>query len=463
MKHLILKDIMSHINAGIIRGNKDAVIKKVVTRPDEINGNTLFFDFDNKQSGLKPYRINRSDVIITDKPHKVLRETVNPTIVKVADINLAYWEFVQYYRNLFPVPVIGVTGTCGKTTTTEMIKTILSKKYHTYSPLPGKNAWTSSFANLLGIDSKTEAAIFEMGVGQPGHVKYMCKHYQPQVGVLLNIGIYHLLGCGTFENYLGAKAELLEGLGFKGTLILNSDDNNIKKIDTSHFKGKIIYFGTNSQAQFKATGIKYVKNGMKFTLTNRGQSYPVYVPGYGEHNVYNALAAIAAAHAIGVEINDSIKQLASFKTVRQHMQIRPGINGCTIIDDTWNCTPMSMESAIKVLKSLGKSKTTVAVFGYMPRLGAAGKQEYYRIGEKLAKAGIDFIITIGDDAGKIGRKCIAGGMDKNRVFFCSSAAELYMTLVPLAGQDTLILFKFPYKYRLSKDPSFVEFMRKFCQ
>lgn len=463
MKHLILKDIISHINASIIKGNKDLVIKKVVTKPNKIKDNTLLFYFDNKKLDLKSHQFNRSNVIVTDKPDNVLKHTGNPTIVKVADINQAYWDFVQYYRGLFQIPVIGVTGTCGKTTTTEMIKTILSKKYNTHSTWDGNNAFYLSLPYILGINSKTEAAVFEMGVGKPGDLKYMCKHYRPQVGVLLNIGTYHLQGCGTLEKYIGAKAELLEGLGFNGTLILNSDDKNSSKIDLSRFKGNIIYFGIKNRAHFTAKNVKYKNQGMKFVLENKDKSYPVYVPGYGEHNVYNALAAIAATCSIGIEINNSIEWLASFKPVRQHMQMRPGINGCTIIDDTWNCTPLSMESAIEVLKSLGKSKTTVAVFGYMPRLGAAGNLEYYRIGEKVAKAGIDFIITIGDDARKIGRKCITTGMDKNKVFFCTSAAELYQALLPLTGQDTVILFKFPYKYRLSKDPSFVEFMGKFCK
>jgi len=222
------------------------------------------------------------------------------------------------------------------------------------------------------------------------------------------------------ENYINAKAELLEGLATDGTLILNSDDNIINKIDLSPFKGSIIYFGIKNRAHFSATDIEYENEGMKFTLHNQNKSYSVYVPGYGEHNVYNALAAIAATHSIGIGINESINWLTSFKPVRQHMQCRPGINGCTIIDDTWNCTPLSMESAIQVLKDLGKSKTTIAVFGYMPRLGAAGNPEYYRIGEKVAEAGIDLVLTIGDEAAIIGQQAIKTGLNKNRAFFCDS-------------------------------------------
>lgn len=119
-----------------------------------------------------------------------------------------------------------------------------------------------------------------------------------------------------------------------------------------------------------------------------------------------------------------------------------------------------MKSAIKVLEMLGTFKKTVAVFGGMPRLGAAGKMEYSKVGVEAAAAGIDYIITIGEDAREIGLTAIKQGVDKSRVFFCMSADELYRTLLPLTGRNSLILFKIPYKYRLSKDPSYVKFIDK---
>lgn len=203
---------------------------------------------------------------------------------------------------------------------------------------------------------------------------------------MLNIGTYHLLGCKTQDNYIRAKAKLLEGLGFKGTLILNSDDKNIKKINLTGFKGKILYFGFNDQA---------------------------------------------------------IDRLASFRPVRQHLQFRNGINGCTIIDDTWNCTPASMESALKVLKARANSRKTVAVLGYMPQLGDAGFIEYSKTGEKVVETGVGTLIVIGDKAKEIGNTALQKGFDKNSVYFCQNATELYQVLYPFLDKDTLVLFKFP--------------------
>lgn len=458
MEPLKLSKILRFIGGSVVKGTANVIIKKVVTRADRVKDNTLYFYFGNKKANWNKYRSDPSNVIVTETPARILTHTGNSTVVKVNDIEQAYWGFVQFYRGLFQIPVIGVTGTCGKTTTTEMIKTILAKKWKTRSTFDGNNIWYLSLPYLLGIDSQTEAAVFEMGVGKPGDLKYILKHYRPQIGVLLNIGTYHLLGCKTLDNYIKAKGELLEGLGNKGTVILNSDDRNISKLDLTKFKGDILYFGIKEPAHYKARDIRYTGEGMQFTLIHQNTAQPVYVPGYGRHNVYNALAAIAAACCTGITPEAAIAALASFHPVRQHMQIQPGVNGCKIIDDTWNCTPLSMESAINVLSDMGSVKTRVAVFGYMPQLGAAGNKEYHRIGEMAAAAGIDYLLTIGEAAAQIGQKAIETGFDRSKVFFCNSAAELHSALLPLTGQGAVILFKFPYKYRLSKDPSYREFM-----
>ena len=455
MKELTTKEIITIMRGKIIKGKKNRPVRRVVTNVRQITDNTLLINLNRRQNfiGLLP---GQKNVIVTDIPVKTADHV---TVVMVDDIADAYWEFVRYYRGLFNIPVIGITGTCGKTTTTEMVRTILAKKYKTKSTY-GNNAWYISLPYLLAIDETVEAAVYEMGVGAPGHLRYICRHHQPQVGVLTNIGTYHLLGCKTQENYIQAKAELLEGLNYKGKLILNADDEFTKKIDLSPFKGKVIYFGMHNPAHFTGHDVKYANEGIEFKMVHRNHVSKVYVPGFGEHNAYNALAAIAAASAVGIKTRASIEALASYKPVRQHMQLRSGINGCTIIDDTWNCTPPSMQTGLKVLKRLGASRETVAVLGCMPQLGAAGKHEYARMGEISAKIGINFLVIVGEEAGQIGRKAIETGFDSKKVFFCSTADELYHTLDRITKRSSMVLFKFPYKYRLSKDASYREFMKK---
>lgn len=460
MKHLSLQEVLICTNGTLIKGSPNITVKRVVTKPANVKENTLLFFFRNKKVNWKVCCFPESSVIVTDKYETIIKYAGKASIVEVANINNAYWDFIKYYRGLFSIPVIGVTGTCGKTTTTEMIKAILTQKFRVHSNYDGNNIFYLSRAYLLGINDRTEAAVFEMGVGCPGHLDYMCKHYRPQVGLLLNIGTYHLEGCKTLENYIKAKAELIEGVDADGTLILNADDQYSKKIDISKYKGKIIYFGVAQNADFKAVNARYSDKGVRFTLSHQNNSYEVYIPGYGKHNVYNALAAIAGTYAVGVDIEESIKGLATFKHFRSHLQLRQGINECTIIDDTWNCTPPSIESAVQVLKDLSGPKSTVAVIGQMPCLGAAGYGEYERLGKIIAKTGIDYLITLGEETRSLGVAAIKEGFDKSNVFYCMSADQIFQALLPLMGPQTLILLKLPYHYRLRKNSSYRDLWKK---
>ncbi len=456
MKSLKLKDILVHLKGELLQGNENLLIKNVETKAAKVNNYTLLFAFrQTKSAGLKP-----SNAIVTKNP-LFWRKNKNLTIIKVKDIKKAYWDFVRYYRDLFDIPVIGVTGTCGKTTTTEMIKTILSGKYKVHATSVGKNALFRNLPYLLGLDDETQAAIFELGVTHPGNITNSCQHFQPQTGVLLNIGTYHLKGCKTLANYIKAKGELVDGIKPDGTLILNADDENIKQIDLSSFLGRIVYFGFGRQAHYRAKNVRSAKGGMEFTLGYQNKSYPFFVPGYGEHNVYNALAAIAATHTTGIDFKEVRARLATFSQVGQHLQLKPGLKGCTIIDDTWNCTPPSMEAALKVLKLLkGKlfRHKSVAVLGYMPQLGASAMDEYRKIGDKVVSTGVDVLITLGEEAKQIGDSALARGFAKDKLFNCHTAAELFNVVERIADKHTLMLFKFPYKYRLSKDPSYRKFI-----
>lgn len=462
MKSLPLKQILPVIQGRIVIGEASNLsINRVVKKPNEVSNNTLLFHFKKWPIDVNLHKFNSSIIIVTDTPNEVAKHfNKNITIVKVPNINKAYWDFVQYYRGLFKIPVIGVTGTVGKTTVTEMLKTILSVKYKVQSTYDGRNVLMLNLKYLLGIEDNTEVAVFEMGVANPGNMLNHCKHFQPQIGVLLNIDKYHLRGCKTFDNYIREKATLPLCLSPGGTLIINSDDSNIKKINLAGFNGSIIYFGTNNNAHFQALNISYTETGMSFILKHQNAKYGVKVQGFGEHMVYNALAAIAASHAVNIDINKAIELLATFKPVRSHLQFRKGIKGCNLIDDTWNCNPPSMKSSLRVLKAMANSRKTVAVLGPMPNLGVAGFSEYSRIGELVVETGVTTLITIGNEAKRIADRALKLGFNKENLYTLPSAKNLYSTVLPFLRQDTLVLLKFIN--HVIKDPELVKFMKKVC-
>ncbi|MDF2671736.1 MAG: hypothetical protein K0R09_1, partial [Clostridiales bacterium] len=321
MKSINLIDIIELIGGVLLQGPDNLKIGHIITVPGVMKRGTLFFNMDNhsfdklKKNQMYPFSAIVSSII--PKPGQ-LDDSI--TLIKVRDVEEAFLKFVEYYRGFFSIPVIGVTGTNGKTTTKEMIAHILSEKYKVNSTYRSKNSLSSNLKYLLRMDNKIEAGVFEMPVYCPGSLLKACKFLKPQVGIITNIGIDHIEGCRTPESYIKAKAEFLEGLDNDGTIILNNDDKNIKKIQLDKYKGEIIYFGFSKDSDFRVLNVNNTDAGEDFTFQYDSKNYHAFIPALGEFNVLNALAAIAAVHSIGIEIEYAIDRIASFKNIEGHFQ-----------------------------------------------------------------------------------------------------------------------------------------------
>lgn len=322
-----------------------------------------------------------------------------------------------------------------------MIKHIMAGTYKVNATYKSYNALFRNLGYLLDINEDTQAAVYEMGVAFSGDLKTSCRYFKPQVGIITNIGIDHIQGFGTLDAYIKAKAEFIEGLGYEGTLILNADDENVTKIDLSKYRGNTIYFGFSDRSHYKASNLTHEKGVLKFRLQFEDRTYHFSIPGHGEFNVYNATAAIAAAHVVGLEIEEAGARLASFQNVEKHFEFNDGINGSTIIDDTWSTNPTSTEAALKLLKSLSQGKKTIAVLGKMSLLGNQSDQYHYKTGEKVADIGIDQLIVIGDGAAQIGRGALQKGVNKDNVYFCRDSDETYEVLKKTLDKNSIALVK----------------------
>lgn len=462
MKSLLLSDIIQQIDGLVVNGLDNFIIKRVKTETKKyIENGTLLFHFDRDPIRGKYWRDNTAIAVVTDSIEQCSALGDNITLIKVEDVKEAYWNFIDFYRSLFQIPVIGVTGTCGKTSTKEMIVQILEEDYNVQATWASMNSMSVNLRYLLGIDEETEAAVFEMPVCYPGYLRVACRYFQPQIRILLNIGVHHLADCETPEEYMKAKAEIIDGLDpINGVIILNADDENIPKVmDVSRYR-KVIYFGKSQKADFRAENILYAKNGMNFTLHHNGVLYEAYVPGIGEHNVYNAMAAIAAVTCAGVDIETAISRLVDFEQVEEHLEFKAGVNGCTVIDDTWNSSPLSMETGLKVLKAVSENKISIALLGYMPQLGEGpyADDQYNKMGEKAVEANLNLLIVVGEKAERIGKKALELGMDTKKVHFCETGTEVFQTLQPFLNDKAIILLK--VTHRVMTRPSFQEMKNK---
>lgn len=463
MKHLPLNVILEQIGKGkMIQGKGNPTIKYVMNyAKKEIEDNTLVFHMCGEKIRGKYWNENESIVVITDQPELCTNLDDSIIVVKVKNLEKVYWKFVRYYRSLFDLPIIGVTGTCGKTTTKEMIRQILDEDFNVRATWMSMNSMSVNLRYLTRIDDDTEVAVYEMPVAYPGYLRVACDYFQPQIRILLNIGVHHLADCDTPEQYMKAKAEIVEGLDPEtGILILNADDENIKNVvHTSHLK-HVIYFGKSEHCHFQAKEIRYGDGGMNFTMVYKDKHYDVFVPGLGEHNVYNALATIASVSYVGVDIQTAINRLASFEHVEEHLEFKKGANGFTVIDDTWNSAPLSMKTGLQVLRDVGKNKTKIALLGYMPQLGEGvyATEQYEEMGEKAKEMDIDLLVVIGEEAKDIGKGAEKAGMDVNKIHYCETGDEVYDVLTPHFHEHTVIFLKITH--RVMKRPSFKRLKEK---
>lgn len=442
MKNFALSEILRIIDGAVIQGDVDLRIEKVVNSIKNIEKNSLFFYTHRKNTEPELLKDIDGYVVVIDQTKHISNFNKNSTIILVKNSKEAYWKFIDYYRGLFDIPVIGVTGTCGKTTTKDMITHILKEELKVHSTFLSQNGLHLNFSYLMGLKEDTEAAVFEMGVAYRGNVQISGRYFKPTVGIITNIGEAHLEGCRTLENYIKAKGEMLEALSYQGKLIINADDENIPKIDLSNFKGQLITFGINKEAHFMARNIEYTSGGMKYTLLTKGADYNVFVPGYGEHNIYNSLAAIAASDSIGIAINLCIEKLRSFRTMQRHVKLYERGHGGLSIDDTWSCNPSSVKSALQVLKNISKGKREILVLGKLQRLGKQLKAQHIKLGKTIMEmGGVDLLITVGASAKLTGLSAIESGLDPTKVISVEEAEELDLELERIDKKETCILFK----------------------
>lgn len=442
---LQVKTIRHVLDGILLHGSEDWTVKHVIDykRHDLTNTNTLLFVRRSDTIDWKELRNKAPIVIISDKKDLELKpEFPQITVIKVRSVIQSYWKFITYYRNLFELPVVAITGTCGKTTTKEMLKHILSMDMSIQASVSSKNEPRQSLPYLMGINNRTEAAVFELGLGNTGNIKHQCMIYQPTIGMITNIGVHHLDGCHDLNGYIKAKAEIVDGIKPNGTLILNADDENTKRIKLDTFKGTITTFGIHNKADVRATKVTFTKRGMKFNVHIDNKTYSAFIPGYGEHQVYNVLAVLAVIRAMKLSIPKAITRLRTFAPMARHLQFSEGINDSTIIDDTWTNNPTSIKAALKVLKEIGKDKKVILILGDINRLGRFEQKYHREIGSLIAKQPVHMLVTIGSKAQEMAKQALLDGT-KAQVHSFQKMEGVLDLIKPQLDQNTILLIKGP--------------------
>jgi UDP-N-acetylmuramoyl-tripeptide--D-alanyl-D-alanine ligase len=360
-------------------------------------------------------------------------------ILPVEDTLYALQEMAHLHRKKFMIPVVGITGSNGKTTTREMLASILKLKGPVLKNEGNLNNHIGVPLTLLKMNDRHWVGVIEMGMSAPGEIDTLTRLAMPTIGVITNIGPAHLEFFGTTDKVAQAKGELLDNLKSEASAVLNADDAHFS-ILKKKFAGRLITFSIANKADVTASNVRQEKEYSDMTITTEGVRINVRLRAVGIHNVYNALAATAAALAVGVTIDVVKFGLDDFLPVAGRSEIKK-LEGRTVLADYYNANPASMEAAIKTLVSLKSGMKAIAVIGDMLELGEKSAEAHREIGRTAARNKVDLLITVGEQGTYVEKGALEAGMKAEQVLGAISHENAGRLLKQLTHPGDVILIK----------------------
>lgn len=352
-------------------------------------------------------------------------------------------------------PVIAITGSAGKSTTKEMIASILSTRWRIFKSVDNMNFFTHTRMYAKRIQAFHKALVLEYGMSGAGHIKLHCQAIEPNYAVITNIGSAHLGAFGGDVRRLAyAKSELIRWMKPTGTVVLNNDDANTKLISKGRFRGRTLTVGIDNPATYRAYNVRYTTSGMAFNTTLRGKVQSFIIPIFGRHHVYNALCAIAIADSLGFTPAQIRIGLRRYLRMRRRMSMYRLANNVVLIDDSYSSNPHAAKAAIDTMKHIGSGKK-IAVLGSMLALGKYTVQGHAELGRHVAKQNINQLFTFGHLAKRIGTAAINAGMPKARVMHFENRALLHKKLLQSLQPNTTILVKASHGVQLTQTADFL--------
>ena len=435
MKELKIKDIIRVTNGKLLCGDEETICNNFSKDTRTIQKGDIYI-------GLKGEKFNGSDfweqalengaegvIVQGQEISKENKEKYsNKIIIEVEDTLEALYEIARYKRSLYDIPVIAVTGSVGKTSTKDIIASVVSTQYKTLKTEGNNNNNIGLPLTILKLKDH-EAAVIEMGMNHFGEISLLTSIAKPTLSVITNIGTAHIGNLGSRENILKAKLEILEGMD-KPKIIINDDNDLLHKWYIENKEKLEIH--TYSLKNAKDIELKEESSTFKTTINNEIE---ITVPVGGEHFVYNALCAIEVGKILNISDEKIQKGIAGFELTKKRMDIRKLKNGATLINDSYNASYESMKASIEYLaKYPGKRK--IAVLGDMFELGDYSKELHEKVGKEVAKNNINILICSGENA-----KYIIKENQKIENYYLENNEEILKKLQQILSDGDVVLVK----------------------
>lgn len=402
--NLTLKEIIDVTNGNLVYGNENEECISFERDTRAIKDGDIFIGFKGEtvDGGIRykeALENGAKGCIINKCANENLEKIENKFILEVEDTILATQQIAKLKRKKYNIPVVAITGSVGKTSTKDIIASVVSEKYDVLKTQGNMNNHIGLPMTILGLRNHT-ALVVEMGMNHFGEISTLTKIAKPTIAVITNVGTAHIGNLGSRENILKAKLEILEGLSKDGTVVINNDNDLLHKWYLENKDNyNIVTYGIENDSMEKAQDINYLESSSKYNLKNGGV---IEVPVGGEAFVYNSLAAISVGKALGISM-DKIKQgILKFELTKMRLDVQKSSKGYTIINDCYNANYDSMKSALQYLNRIPGNRK-IAVLGDMLELGDFSKKLHEGVGNAVVENKVDILITVGKEAKNIAK------------------------------------------------------------
>ncbi|MGN1301882.1 MAG: UDP-N-acetylmuramoyl-tripeptide--D-alanyl-D-alanine ligase [Clostridia bacterium] len=442
-KEIDAKKIQEICNGKLLTNNIENKVNNFVIDSRNVSEGDCFVaikgENNNGNKFLKMALEKGASVCLVDEEadKEIIEKYNNRTIIEVADTIKAIQEIAKYKRRLYDIPVVAVTGSVGKTSTKDIIASILGEKYNVLKTEGNFNNHIGLPMTLLKLKDHT-AVVVEMGMNHFNEISVLTNIAKPTVAVITNIGTSHIGNLGSRENILKAKLEILEGLQENGKIIINNDNDLLHNWAQTVDNHNVLTYGIENKSQFVPKNIEENNNETKYEINIEGTEYNVKVPVMGKHFIYNSLCAIAVGRTLNIEPEKIIQGISDFKLTAKRMDFRKVKNNAIVLADYYNASYDSMKSALEVVKDY-KATRRIAVLGDMLELGEFSEQLHKDVGTEVYNNKIDILITVGTLAKYIAQT--AKKLGTKEVYECESKTEAAQILKNTIKEGDLILLK----------------------
>lgn len=432
---LSFKEIVEAINGKVVvRGREDFNNICIDTR--KIQKDNIYIAikgerFDGNKFVIDAFKKGASIAIVSEILFDIENEEKVETVILVDDTEKALLDLASFYRKKLGLKVVGVTGSCGKTSTKDLIAAFLSEKYKVFKTKGNFNNQIGLPLMILELDSTYDVAVLEMGMSDLGEIDVLAKCARPDIAVITNIGLSHIENLKTQDNILKAKSEIFNYFDESNTLIINGEDKNLLKIKDKCFE--ILRIGYNHEYDVYAFNIILMEDNTTFSIQDNNQEIIFNIPMAGKHNILNSMLAIAVAKKLNLSFEEMKLGIKNLEATSMRLEVIKK-DKITIINDCYNASPDSMKSSIDVLTTYKKGRK-VAILGTMNELGDEAINAHTEVGN-YAKDKVDLLIAIGSY-----KECFRKGYSLDSILTFEDKKDFTDDLKTIIKENDVILVK----------------------